>query len=54
VRSVEGLGVFGQFIYTVNAWFLQRKPLICNQEVVGSEPTVGSVYTMVYTHRAAS
>jgi hypothetical protein len=54
VRSAAGLGVFNQFIYTVNTWFLQRKPLICNQEVVGSEPTVGSVYTMVYSRRAAS
>lgn len=30
------------------------KRLICNQEVVGSEPTVGSVYTMAYTARTAS
>jgi hypothetical protein len=54
VRSVEGLGVFVQFVYSVNARCLQHKHLICNQEVVGSEPTVGSIYTMVYSHRAAS
>lgn len=54
MRSVEGLGVLVQFVYSVNARCLQRKPLICNQEVVGSEPTVGSVYTMAYSHRTAS